>query len=309
MSKRANASYNGRLTNYAFGLSQDLGSSLAEFIAPTVATGVSIGQFKKYDSKNAFQLYDTARALGGGATRIKLEATDPTFNCKPNALEIAIDDAERDAAGDASGAQAALEESKVSTLVSSGTISHEAKVFTAIANAVSAVGSKGVWSNASNDPVTEIDEQIQAIATATGMMPNRIVFGIGAWQVFRNHAKVIARQPGAALIGVTNSQAAQMLLNPGIEIRVGVLSKDTTKFGAAKNATNIVGAEVYIFYGSNSPTIYDPSFAKTFMTRAGGVDAVRSYRDESARSDIYALDWSEDVQVVSTECVKRLTIS
>jgi hypothetical protein len=309
MSKRANASYNGRLTNYAFGLAQDLGSSLAEFIAPSVATGVSAGQFKKYDTKNAFQTYDTARALGGGATRIKMESTDPFYNCLPQALEIAVDDAERDSAGDTPGAQAALDESKVSTLVSSSTISHENKVFAKIAAAVAAVGSRGVWSSADNDPVKELDEQIQAIAIATGLMPNRIAFGLGAWQVFRNHPKTIARQPGAALIGLTTGQAAQMLLNPGMEIRVGVLSKDTTKFGAAKAATNIVGAEVYVFYGSNSPTIYDPSFCKTFMTRRGGVDAVRTYREESARSDIHAVDWSEDIQVISTECVKRLTIT
>src|SRR5690606_22819605 len=155
-----------------------------EFIAPTVATGVSIGQFKKYDSKNAFQVYDTARALGGGATRIKMESTDPTYNCKPQALEITVDDAEREAAGDTAGAQAALDESKVSALVSSGTISHETKVFAAINAAVSAAGGVGTWSSADTDPAAELDGQIKAIAEATGMMPNRIVFGLGAWQVF-----------------------------------------------------------------------------------------------------------------------------
>lgn len=298
---------NQTLTNYARGLSQDRSSALAEFIAPTVPTGVASGQFKKFDDKNAFQTYDTSRAIGGTAKRIEFDASDPTFNCKPNALEIPIDDHERELAG--ASDPLGLEQAKVSTLVTSGVLSHEFKVFAIIGAAVTPVAGKGVWSDADVDPVKELDDQIMAIATETGMMPNRIVFGLGAWNVFRNHAKVLARQPGAALIGVTTEQGAKLLLNPGIEIRVGVLSRDTKKFGAAKNAVNIVGADVYVFYASDTPSTFDPSFAKTFRTAKGGVDSVRSYRDEPSRSDIYALDWSEDTQVVSQACVRRISIS
>lgn len=309
MASRTNAAYNGRLTNYAYGLAQDLSSSLAEFIAPTVVVPATIGQYKKYDDKNAFQVFDTSRAIGGGATRLKFEATDPAYNCKPQALEIPIDDAERDAAGDEQVAQQALEESKVQTVLSTAVISHEDKVISTIKGAVSAVASVGVWSNpANNDPVVEIDAQIKAIATATGRMPNRIVFGLGAWAYFRQHSKVLARFPNAEVAGVSIEQARGLFLNPSIEIRVGVLVKDT-KFGAASAKTNIVGDEVFIFFASPSPTIYDPSFAKSFTGKRGGVTAVRSYRDESARSDIEAVDWSEDIQVVGTALVKRITVT
>jgi len=45
------------------------------------------------------------------------------------------------------------------------------------------------------------------------------------------------------------------------------------------------------------------------MGGRGGVDSVRMYRDDQARSDVLALDWSVDVQVVATGMVRRLTIS
>ncbi len=295
------------LTNYARGIAQDRASAIAEFLAPTVPVAAATGKFKSFNDKNAFQVIDTSRAVGGEAKRLEFAASDVDYNCRPQALEIAIDDHEREAAGE--GDPLGLERAKIDTLVVSAIASHEDKVLTAIKNGVSAVSQKGVWSAGSNDPVTEIDEQIQAIAIETGMMPNAIAFGIGAWQIFRNSPKVIARQPGAALIGVTHAQAAQMLLNPGIEIRVGVLSKDAAKIGATKNATNIVGAEVFIFLRSPNPTLYDPSFAKTFRTRSGGVESVRTYRSDRNRSDILAVDWSEDIQVVSTACVRRLTIT
>jgi len=305
MSLRTTSSLNPTLTNYAQGVAQDRRSALADFLAPIVPVTASIGQYKRFNSKNAFVVYDTARAIGGPATRIKFEADDPTFNCKPQALEITIDDAERDAAGAAD--PLGMEQGKIDTLISASVVSHEVKVLAAVNAALAAVADKGKWSDAANDPVIEIDEQIMAIAIATGQMPNAIAFGIGAWHTFRNHPAVIKRQPGAALIGVSTSQAMQMLLNPGIEIRVGVLSKDAAKWGNAKSAANIVGNDVFVFLRSANPTQYDPSFAKTFSIGAGLVGGVRQYREEPF-SDVFLLDWSEDIEVTSTESARRLTI-
>ncbi len=305
MSLRRQASFNPTLTNYAQGYAQDLSSALAEFVAPTVRVPSAVGQFKAFDEKNAFQACDTARAVGGRARRIDFASTDPTYNCQPQALEVAIDDAERDGAGDG---MAGLEEGKVRTLISAAVISHEDKVV-GVMKGLSAVGGKGVWSNTSTDPVAELDEQIEAIAIATGAMPNAIVFGLGAWRVFRNHPKVIAKQPGAAVVGVTESQAATMLVNPGIQVRVGVLSKDTAKFGASTAKSNIIGAEVFLFLRSRNPTVYDPSWMKTFSAGEGSVTAVRQYRDESARSDVLALDWSEDIKITGSVAARRLTLT
>jgi hypothetical protein len=120
---------------------------------------------------------------------------------------------------------------------------------------------------------------------------------------------VLAKFPGAAQVGVTMDQLLGLFLNPQMQGKVAVLSKDTTKMGATAAKTNILGNEVFVFVGSDSPDIYDPSFAKTFTVGDGGVDKVREYRDEGARSDIYAVDWSEDTQVVSSICARRASIT
>ncbi len=306
MGSRTIAATNPTLTNYAQGLSQDLVSATASFLAPVVEVPAGLGRYKQFDDKNAFQVYNTERALGGPATRIQFNASDPSFDCRPQALEVGIDDAEYEAAGDTSAGR--LDESRIRTLVTSATLAHEDKVITA-AKTITAVSARGNWSNATVDPVVELDEQIEAIATACGALPNRIVFGLGAWRLARNNPKVINRMPANAAVGVATQQFATMLLNPNIEIRVGVLARDLAKFGAAKNPANIIGAEVFIFIGQDAPSEYDPTFMKTFMTRSGGVDAVRTYRDESARSTIHAVDWSEDVKITGAAAVRRLTIS
>ena len=278
MGKLGTSTYVETLKSYAYGVAQDVKTTLADFIAPRVPVGVGSGQFKKFSDKNAFQVYETLRAVGGKAKRIEFEASDGNFNCAANALELPIDDQEREKAGDA---QTALEEAKTRTLSSS----------------------------ASADPIDEIDEQIAAIATETGLMPNRMVIGLGAWRILKNHANVLKRQTGVSNKGVSLEVLAGMLLNPAMDIRVGVMSADSAKMGKTASKSNVVGSEIFLFHGSDNPTQYDPGFAKTFSIGATSVEDVRMYRDEGCRSDIIAVDWSEDVQVVSTICAKRITVS
>ena len=108
------ATVNRHLTNFASGLAQDRSASLAEFIAPTVPTGLAHGQFKRYSEKNDFQVLDTSRAVGGTRKRIEFGATDPFFNCLPQGLETTIDDHERDLAGEG---LLNLQEAKIRNLV------------------------------------------------------------------------------------------------------------------------------------------------------------------------------------------------
>jgi len=313
MGLRSEASVNPTLTNYASGVLNDLQSATADFLAPQVQVPATIGQYKAYDDKNAFQVHDTSRGVGGPARRIFMDVSEPTYNCLPQALEITIDDSERDAAGTINPLD--LEQAKVKTLVQSSVLSHERHVITTVNAAVTADGTTvgggvmGTWSAAGTDPVVQMDSLIEGIAKATGQLPNAILMGMTAWRRFRNNAKVIEKQPGAALIGLNQGQASAMLINPSMEIRLSTMAYDTTKEGKTRNQAFVNGDDVYIFVRSASPTIYDPSALKTFAGGRGGVSAVREYRDESSRSDIYAVDWSRDVKVTSAISIARITTS
>ena len=313
MGLRSEASVNPTLTNYASGVLNDLQSATADFLAPQVQVPATIGQYKAYDDKNAFQVHDTSRGVGGPARRIFMDVSEPTYNCLPQALEITIDDSERDAAGTINPLD--LEQAKVKTLVQSSVLSHERHVITTVNAAVDADttdvggGVMGTWAAAAVDPVVQMDYLIEAIAKATGQLPNAILMGMTAWRRFRNNAKVIEKQPGAALIGLNQGQASAMLINPSMEIRLSTMAYDTTKEGKIRNQAFVNGDDVYIFVRSASPTIYDPSALKTFAGGRGGVSAVREYRDESSRSDIYAVDWSRDVKVTSAISIERITTS
>jgi len=238
---------NQTLTNYAVGIAGDSASELANFIAPIVPTGAQHGQFKVFEKADAFQIYNTARAVGGPNTRIEFNASDAFFNCKPQGLEIAIDDSERDP-----GAKPlAIEKAKIRTLVINTNTGHEAKVFDLVKSAKAAAADVGVWDgDADVDVVDEIDGQIQGVLADTGMMPNRMVIGVGAWKVIKNHPSIKSRLSDNQKEGATLTQFASMLLNPKIEIKVGILGRSDSKPGKAGTKSNIVGSEVFIFIAS-----------------------------------------------------------
>jgi hypothetical protein len=292
------------LSDYAFGVAQDEIKvlSLANMLAPVVETGAAHIQYAVFNSDNAFQSYNARRGLSGKAQRILFGADTATADLSPNALEIPIDDHERDTAGDGFGA---LEKAKTKSLVLNGYLAHCREVVAVAQAAIAAVANKGVWSNANTDPVDQLDEQIEALARYG--MPNKLVMDIGAWRVAKNHPLVKARFNAK---GFTLADFASQLLNPSIEIELTAVGINTYGFAnAAQVKKAVLGAEVWIFHSSTAATPYDPSFMKTFATKASLFEGVSTYRDDSTRSDVYALDWTAKPTVVSTVMAKRLVIT
>ena len=302
MSKSSTATVNTALTSFASGVAQDTNSAIADFIAPRVPVGITDGHYKKFDDKNSFRVYNTERALGGPATRIHMDADDPTFNCAEHALEAAIDDVERRKAGDF---QQALEEAKIREVICSASLSHEIDVIT---KAKSIDATSKTWGS-SADPIDDIDQAILDIVTATGMMPNGLVMSPGLWKLLKNHKNVVSRQRSTTDKAVDLGGFASMLLNPNIEIKLGILSYDTAKEGKPSSKANILGNDLLVFIRSQNPTRFDPSFMKTFSIGDVSAGNVTEYRDETCSSDIYKVAWSEQVKVVSSICAKRLTVS
>jgi len=309
MSQLASATVISTLTQYARGIFPDLllnQDPIVARLAPFTPVGAATGKYKEFSDKNAFQAVNTGRAIGGTARRLEFLATDKDYNCTPQALEIGIDDHERNAAGDAENL---IEEAKIKTLLAGAAISHVNDVVTAV-NAGLAAAATPAWSNpAVGTPITDLDAQIAAIADDIGMFPTDIIFGLSAWRYFRSHNQVIGRFPNASIVGVTTEQASGILLNPSIRIGVTTAVKDSNKPGGTKATANILAGNIYLFYSSPNPTQYDASFAKTFVVGGGGVDSVRRYRDERARSDILAIDWARDIRVASTISARRLTVT
>jgi hypothetical protein len=285
------------LTTYARGLVPNMDPVINRF-APIVVTGAVRGQFKRWDDKNTLLVPDARRAVGGPRRRIEFLGSDGTYFMKSYGLEIGIDDQERDGAIN-------LEEAKTAALVAQGFQARAAAVM-AVVNSRSADATPAWSTPTSGNPIADINTQILAIAQRTNQMPTDIVFSPQSWAWLVQH-NTIADKFKTGIVNATAIQAAGLLLNPSIRISVSTLAADTAKAGATKSSGFVTGNNVYIFISNDSPSLYDTSWLKTFRKDASGIEVVRMYRDESHASDMLALDWAEDIQLVHTDGARRLT--
>jgi hypothetical protein len=52
-------------------------------------------------------------------------------------------------------------------------------------------------------------------------------------------------------------------------------------------------SDVLLYYSQDDPSQMDASFAKTFVRTPNRFTAMRQYREEKIRSDVYYLDWQQ----------------
>lgn len=313
MGRQSAATLNVQLTNFAQGHMNDLAATmlLAERLAPTVPVPGGVGQYKTFDDVNSFQIYETERSLGGGANRIKFDATDAYYATKPNALEVTVDQQERENAGvDNTLAQQLLDEGKIKALLNSTSLAHVKKVVDFVMANTTAVAGKGVWSDDANDPIDELDEQLDLLTKDVGSSEHiKLDLSVGAWRTIRNHAKVKARVTGSQATPLTRQQLVDSLVIP-VDLHISAISYNTAALGQPKSKARLGNDDVLIHYSIPNPTEYDPSAFKVFSMDRSKITSVRTYKgDNSERYDVHAVDWSEDLKQTSPIAIKRINLT
>jgi hypothetical protein len=312
MARGSSAAINYQLTNFAQGHMNDLVATLelAERLMPTVPVPGGSGQYKQFDDLNSFQLYNTARALGGDAARLQFAATDASYNTEPQALEVPVDMSEREKAGnDNALAQQLLDEGKIKALLNGTSLSHVKKVVDFTLANLLAVAARGNWSDPNIDPIDQLDEQIDLLSRDVGSTQFiKVTMDVGAWRTIRSHPKVKARVGNSQATPLTRQQLVDSLVIP-VDFGVYGISYNTAKLGQAQAKARILASEVILHYSVPNPTEYDPSAFKCFSMNRNLVTAVRTWQHPSGRYDVHAVDWSEDLVKTSTIAAKRLTIT
>jgi hypothetical protein len=312
MNRTTTATLNHQLTNYAQGHANDTAEvlELAERIAPTVPVSGATGQYKVFDDLNSFTLYKTDRALGGPANRIEFAAGDAYFNAKPQALEVGVDQHERELAGlDSEVAQQLLDQGKVQALINSAQLSHLDKVISFVFANQTPVTDRGNWSNEDVDPIEQLDEQLDLLSTAVGNSRFiKVTMSTTAWRIIRNHPKVKARVLGSQATPLTRQQLVDSLVIP-VDLGIFSISRNQAALGLPSSKAKFLSADVLLHYSLPSPTVYDPSPYKVFTLDRSRIASVRTYQDLSGRYDTHAVDWSEDIRKTSTIAMRRIALT
>ena len=313
-SRISTANFNYPLTTYAQGHMQDRLSlyRIAQLIMPIVRVDAAAGTYKKFDDRNSFLAPETRRGMGGHRTRLTFDATDATYDCTPHGLEIAIDDHERERVGGANQmANDLLDQGKVQAMLSQKATAYGKRAIDFVIANSTAVTDRGNWSTDAIDPIDQIDEQLEALATEVGSENNiKLILGLPAWTILRRNAKAKARMTGIKT-ALKKEDLIDMLSLP-VQLEIGVASLTATKRGqtvASITKTNILGGYAFLMYSLPTPTIYDPTPYKCFSTSDVLVESVKTYRDESSSSDVHCVDWSECMKETSSLAMRMLAIT
>ena len=317
LSALGSATLNYQLTAYAQGLWNDLADvvKLAERLAPSTPVPGASGQFKKFDDKNSFMPEKTTRALGGDPIVLKFNATDDSYSCQPQALEVRVDKEEEQAAGTMGGevANDLLDQGKIRALLNKVALSHVKDVCDYVLANTTAVSGKGEWSNPDVDPIDQINEQLLAISTDCGSTQNvKITMDLGVWNTIRVHPKVKARAifgAAAKLASISVDQLNAALLYP-CDIMPANVVYDTTALDQAASKSRLMSGVCLVHYSVPGATIYDPSAFKSFTVgSAGFLGAVRTYQAANQLWRGHLVDWSRDIKKTSALSVRRITVS
>lgn len=286
--------------------------SLAERLAPTVQVPGTTGQYKIFNDLNSFQVYNTRRAMGGDPTRIKFEASDGSFNCKPNALEITVDQEERRQVGEDNAiGQQLLDQGKVKALINVNGLSRLKTIVDAVLAGVAAEGGDvGKWSDPGIDPIDQLDEQLDILSKRVGSADNiKLDMDLTSWRTIRNHKLVKARCNGVQVGGISREQLVAMLAIP-VDFKVSSIVYNQKALGQAQDKKRILAGTCLLHYSVASPTQYDPSAFKTLTCGQAGssVTAVRSWQSPNGLFDAHFIDWSEQIVQTSSQAILRVDL-
>lgn len=296
------------IKEYAQGAAQEAVAPVADFLAPTVEVATDTGYFKKYSEKSRFCIPDTRRAVGGRATELGFDSSDATFNCKPNALDVPVDQLEKDAE-EAAGVAILQEAADLGAEV--GGLAHEKTVID-LAVSTLTPGVANIDFAADKDVIDQLDQKIITLIKAAGygsLLNVALLMGPTFVRRLKNHASVRGRFP----VG------KKEIVNPSIEDILGLLiTKPEAKMssmvydkapeGKAADIDFVLDDKLILFLRKENPTRRDPSFMKTFRRR-GAWMAPRVYARDDGRVEVAALDWSEDVQVANSAAGQLLAIA
>jgi hypothetical protein len=297
--------FRSTLTNYAFEIAPDSVDPVAEFLSPEVVTAIYTGYYKDFGDKQAYQApTGSRRGIGQQAQRLTFDVQDKKFNLDAFALDIPVDDQERKQAAQLD--PELLERQKIKYLVRSANNIHAKAVVDLAKTQPYATAFAVDVTVTTQSPTKPIDQAIEDLANSVGKLPNRLLLNVATFNAIRNHQSVITRLQGVSIAGVTIDMIRSMLLNPNIEILISAFVLDTKKPGAASSKANYVGNDIYVFFAETSPSPYDMSFMKTFRMDQRGISAVYQERDWASRSDVFMLDWYEQVLITGSALCRRL---
>ncbi|MDR1255770.1 MAG: hypothetical protein LBJ94_02505 [Puniceicoccales bacterium] len=291
------ANYSEPLTAFTVGWKDsEKVEELLNFVAPAVPVARRF-EFKVADSTEPFlSETDDIRSIGSAFKRVEFTGTSVTSKTYNKGLTIRVD--HDDVAGDD------WRERYVQLLLQRLYRNELRRAVSALSgNAISQV-STYVWSTASGTPNPDADvrAELEAASNLTGVRPNRIILGEGAWDI-RSDAYDCQNNAGAnRAAGLSLGELARKLFVDEVRI-MGARYQDVS------SKTAILGNEIYAFFTKNEIMKDEPANIKRFVTPVDGGSTFRVYVDERSKFSDITVEHYSNIVITSATGIRKLAVS
>lgn len=266
--------------------------AMLDFVAPRVPVGRRF-EFKRADNAEAFYSEtDDVRAIGSAFKRVEYSGSSVNEKTLNKGLTIRIDHDE--------SLTSDWQERAVQLLLQRLMRNELRRALAALDTAAS--NADKTWDDNSN-PDADLRSALIAGADASGVRPNRLLFGETAWDI-RAAAYEVQQSAGAFSGAALTAEAlAAKLFVEGIRVA-------SARYQSSASAkSTVVGSAVYAFFAQEAYGKDEPSNLKRFVTPVDGGGNFRVYLEASAKYTDITVEHYSNVIATSALGVRKLTVS
>lgn len=280
---------------------------IADMIMPIVDVAKQSDIYTIWSRADRLRLHDTKRAPGTEAKRIEESVSSETYYCKNYALKSSIP------IEDFKNADPMyldnLNNGKTELIMDGLLLDWEKRTASKVTSG-SNVGSYSAVASAWNDggvgsdPIGDINTMLDNVQYSTGKRPNRLTFGLQAWQVLRRHPDV-----RNIIFGVDNgggyANTAQIAsLFEVDDLQIGGTFQNTAGEGLGENLSTIWADHVLAHYTPVNASRDRPSFAYAFRWNQSGLPNFQVERhdyDTKRKSQDVEVGYYQDEKITGAE--------
>ncbi|MDR2776493.1 MAG: hypothetical protein LBB17_00385 [Puniceicoccales bacterium] len=266
---------------------------LLNFIAPVIPVAKRF-EFKLSNNEQCFlSETDDIRSIGASFKRVEFIGTSITSRTYNKGLTVRVD--HDDVAGDD------WRERYVQLLLQRLLRNELRRAISALEDNAESISVSYTWGSSAN-PDSHIRAELEAAADITGIRPNRIVIGEGAWDL-RSDSYDAQNTAGATrAAGLTPEELARKLFVD--EVRVM-----SARYQNGAEKSNLLGNKIYAFYTRNDIMKDEPANIKRFVTPIDGGSTFRVYADEHSKFTDLTVEHYSNVVLTSKEGIRKLTVT
>ena len=292
------AHYSEPLTAFTVGWKdQENIGELLDFIAPMVPVSRRF-EFKVTDNSEAFLSEDDdVRAIGSSFKRVEFTGTSVTSKTLNKGLTIRVD--HDDVAGDD------WRERYVQLLLQRLYRNELRRAISVLSANAASAETAYVWNDSTGTPAPDADvrAELAAAASVTGVRPNRIVYGEGAWDI-RANAYDHQNNAGAnRASGLNLEDLARKLFVDEIRV-MGARYQNSSS-----SKSSILGNVIYAFYTQNDIMKDEPANIKRFVTPIDGGSPFRVYIEEHSKFSDITVEHYSNIVITSAAGIRKLAVS